>query len=54
MADINDYVLELAKAAKAASRPLGFASDEARCAAVHAMAAALGCHGVRGTPQRDG
>ncbi len=41
MADINDYVLELAKAAKEASRPLGFASDEARCDAVRAMAAAL-------------
>lgn len=41
MTDINDYVFELAKAAKEASRPLGFASDEARCDAVRAMAAAL-------------
>lgn len=38
---IEAYVEELARAAKAASRPLGFASDEARQAAVRGMAAAL-------------
>ena len=39
--DIKAYVEQLAAAAKEASRPLGFASDEARQAAVRAMAAAL-------------
>ncbi len=39
--DIRAYVEELARAAKEASRPLGFASDEARQTAVRAMAAAL-------------
>ena len=39
--DIAAYVEELARTAKEASRPLGFASDEARCAAVRAMAGAL-------------
>ena len=34
--DIKTYVEELARAAKEASRPLGFASDEARQAAVRA------------------
>ena len=41
MDDIATYVRELAAAAKAASRPLGFASDEQRVGAVRAMAAAL-------------
>ena len=41
MNDIAVYVEDLAREAKAASRSLGFASDEARCAAVRAMAAAL-------------
>lgn len=41
MNDIAVYVEDLACEAKAASRSLGFASDEARCAAVHAMATAL-------------
>ena len=41
ISDIHAYVEELARAAKAASRPLGFASDEARTGAVRAMAAAL-------------
>ena len=39
--DIAAYVEELARTAKEASRPLGFASDEARCAAVRSMAGAL-------------
>lgn len=39
--DIRAYVEGLARAAKEASRPLGFASDEARQAAVRAMATAL-------------
>ncbi|MDO4437027.1 MAG: glutamate-5-semialdehyde dehydrogenase [Coriobacteriaceae bacterium] len=39
--DINHYVAECARKAKEASRSLGFASDEARCAAVRSMAAAL-------------
>ncbi|WP_371819275.1 glutamate-5-semialdehyde dehydrogenase [Collinsella sp. zg1085] len=38
---IEDMVIERAKAAKEASRHLGFASNETRQAAVHAMAAAL-------------
>lgn len=42
--DIKTYVEELARAAKEASRPLGFASDEARQAAVRAMAQALREH----------
>lgn len=41
MNDIAVYVEDLARKAKAASRSLGFASDEARCAAVRAMATAL-------------
>ena len=41
MEDIQTYVEELARAAKEASRPLGFATNEERCAAVNAMAAAL-------------
>ena len=41
MEDIATYVEGLAAAAKAASRPLGFASNEQRVAAVRAMAAAL-------------
>ena len=42
MADnIAAYVENLAQAAKAASRPLGFASDEQRVAAVRGMATAL-------------
>ena len=41
MNDIAGYVEELARRAKQASRSLGFASDEARCAAVRAMAIAL-------------
>lgn len=41
MVDINAYVEELARNAKEASRSLGFASDEARRAAVRAMAASL-------------
>lgn len=39
--DIKAYVERLARAAKEASRPLGFASDEVRQTAVRAMAAAL-------------
>ena len=39
--EIAVYVDELARAAKAASRSVGFASDEQRCDAVRAMAAAL-------------
>lgn len=39
--EITVYVDELARAAKAASVPLGFASDEQRCGAVRAMASAL-------------
>ena len=39
--DIKAYVEQLARAAKEASRPLGFASDEARQTAVRAMATAL-------------
>ena len=39
--DIVAYVADLARAAKEASRPLGFASDEARQAAVRAMASSL-------------
>ena len=39
--DIQTYVTELAQKAKAASRPLGFASDAERQGAVRAMAAAL-------------
>lgn len=39
--DIAAYVEELARTTKEASRPLGFASDEARCAAVRSMAGAL-------------
>lgn len=42
--DVASYVKELAVAAKAASRPLGFASNEQRQAAVRAMAAALREH----------
>lgn len=42
--DVASYVRELALAAKAASRPLGFASNEQRQAAVRAMAAALREH----------
>ena len=38
MEDIATYVEGLAAAAKAASRPLGFASNEQRVAAVRAMA----------------
>lgn len=41
MEDIATYVEGLATAAKAASRPLGFASNEQRVAAVRAMATAL-------------
>lgn len=41
MEDIATYVEGLAAAAKAASRPLGFASNEQRVAAVRAMATAL-------------
>ena len=41
MENVAAYVEELAHAAKEASRPLGFASNEARCATVRAMAAAL-------------
>ena len=41
MEDIATYVEGLAAAAKAASRPLGFASNEQRAAAVRAMATAL-------------
>lgn len=45
MADnIAAYVENLAKAAKAASRPLGFAPDEQRVSAVRGMAAALRCN----------
>lgn len=36
--DIRAYVEQLTRAAKEASRPLGFASDEKRCEAVRAMA----------------
>ncbi len=39
--DIETYVRDLATSAKAASRTLGFASDEERAGAVRAMAAAL-------------
>lgn len=39
--DIAGYVEDLARAAKAASRPLGFATNAERQAAVRAMAAAL-------------
>lgn len=42
--DVASYVRELALAAKAASRPLGFSSNEQRQAAVRAMAAALREH----------
>ena len=42
--DIRAYVERLAREAKEASRPLGFASDETRCVAVRAMAAALREH----------
>lgn len=42
--DIRAYVEDLAVRAKEASRVLGFASDEQRCAAVRAMAAALRAH----------
>lgn len=41
MSDISAYVEDLARGAKEASRALGFASDEVRCAAVRAMASAL-------------
>ena len=41
MEDIATYVEGLAAAAKAASRPLGFASNEQRVATVRAMATAL-------------
>lgn len=41
MTDITAYVEELAARAKSASRALGFASDEDRCAAVRSMAEAL-------------
>lgn len=41
MEDIATYVEGLAAAAKAAARPLGFASNEQRVAAVRAMATAL-------------
>ncbi len=44
MEDVAAYVEELARAAKEASRPLGFADDVARQAAVRAMAAALRVH----------
>ncbi|WP_085830171.1 glutamate-5-semialdehyde dehydrogenase [Collinsella vaginalis] len=44
MQDVATYVEELARAAKAASRPLGFTSDEARQAAVRGMAQALRDH----------
>lgn len=44
MEDVAAYVEELARAAKEASRPLGFADDAARQAAVRAMAAALRVH----------
>ena len=37
---VETYVADLARAAKEASRPLGFASDETRTAAVRAMAGA--------------
>lgn len=43
-ADIQTYVTELARAAKAASAPLSRASDAERCRAVRAMAAALCAH----------
>ncbi|OUP08455.1 glutamate-5-semialdehyde dehydrogenase [Collinsella sp. An2] len=42
--DIQQYVTELAQAAKEASRPLGFASNEERVGAVRAMAQALRAH----------
>ena len=42
--DIQQYVTELAQAAKEASRPLGFASNEERVGAVRAMAQALRTH----------
>lgn len=41
MTDVAAYVEELAGRAKGASRALGFAPDEVRCAAVRAMAGAL-------------
>lgn len=41
MDSLFEYVSDLATSAKAASRPLSFASDDARCAAVRGMAAAL-------------
>lgn len=41
MDSLFEYVSDLAASAKAASRPLSFASDDARCAAVRGMAAAL-------------
>ena len=41
MQDVDTYVTELATRAKAASRSLGFASNEQRIAAVRAMADAL-------------
>ena len=44
--DIRVYVEGLARAAKEASRPLGFASDKARCGAVRAMAEALRANAV--------
>ncbi len=44
MEDIQAYVTELARNAKEASRPLGFASNEERVGAVRAMAAALREH----------
>ena len=42
--DIRAYVERLARAAKEASRSLGFASDAERCGAVRTMAAALRAH----------
>ena len=42
--DIAGYVEDLARTAKAASRPLGFATNAERQAAVRAMAAALRTH----------
>lgn len=44
MEDIQAYVTELARNAKEASRPLGFASNEERVGAVRVMAAALREH----------
>lgn len=46
MNDVVVYVENLARKAKEASRALGFASDEARCAAVRAMAASLRARAV--------